>query len=103
LRLASFHAPFGSGVRVTVAEGAGRGLRSARHLEAAVQVLQVGADRALGQAEPPGDLAVGVAGGEQAQQLPVPGREPRQRVPASFGVEVSLVQVRAQQGEQGGQ
>jgi hypothetical protein len=55
---------------------------------------------ALGHAEPARDLRVGVPGGEQVQQFPVPRRELRDRVAAPVGVEIGLVQVRAQQGEQ---
>jgi hypothetical protein len=63
-------------------------------------VFQVRPDGAFGQAEPPGDLGVGMPGGEQVKQLPVPGGEHRDGMAAAFGVEVSLVQMRAQQGEQ---
>jgi hypothetical protein len=47
-----------------------------------------------------GDLGIGVAGCEQAQQVPVPGGELGDRVAAAFGVEIGLVQVRAQQHQQ---
>ena len=60
----------------------------------------MGAHGALGYAQAAGDLGVGVPGGEQVQQFPVPGREPGRRVAAALGVAVGLVQVRAQHGEQ---
>ena len=51
-------------------------------------------------AQAAGDLGVGVPGGDQVQQVPVPGGERGGRVTAALGVEVGLVQVRAQHGEQ---
>src|SRR6185437_2683474 len=51
--------------------------RAAGHLQPAVDVLQVDAHGSFRYAEPAGDLAVGVPGGDQAQQLPLPGGQPR--------------------------
>ena len=47
-----------------------------------------------------GDLGDGVPGGDQVQQFPLPDGELGGRVAAALGVEVGLVQVRAQHGEQ---
>ena len=65
-----------------------------------VDVFQVGAHGSLGYAQAAGDLGVGVPGGDQAQQVFLPGGELGDRVAAAFGVEVGLVQVRAQQHQQ---
>jgi len=54
----------------------------------------------LGHAEPAGALGIGVPGGDQAQQLPLPGGELGRWVAAAFGVQEGLVQVRAQQHQQ---
>jgi hypothetical protein len=61
----------------------------------------VGAHGSLGYAKAAGDLGIGVPGGEQAQQVPVPGGQRGDRVAAAFGVHIGLVQVRAQQHQQG--
>jgi len=66
----------------------------------AVVVLQAGAHGSLGNAEAAGDLTVGVPGGDQVQQFPLSGGELGDWVAAALGVEVGLVQVRAQHGEQ---
>jgi hypothetical protein len=50
--------------------------------------------------EAAGDLGVGVPGGDQVQQVFLPGGELGDGVAAVFGVEVGLVQVRAQQHQQ---
>jgi hypothetical protein len=60
----------------------------------------VGAHGSLGDAQPPGDLAVGVPGRQQAQQLVLPGGEPGNRMAAPLGVQAGLIQVRAQQYQQ---
>jgi hypothetical protein len=83
----------------------GRGRRgygggAAGDVQPAVDVFQVSSDGAFGQAEPPGDLGVGMPGGEQVKQLPVRGGEHRDGMTAAFGVEVGRAQMRAQQGEQ---
>ena len=52
----------------------------------------MGAHGSLGYAQAAGDLGVGVAGGDQVQQFPVPGGEPGGWVAAALGVEVGLVQ-----------
>ena len=83
-----------------VGEGAGDGGGPAGDLQQAIDVFQVGAHGCLGDAQAAGDLGVGVPGGDQVQQVPVPGGELRGRVAAALGVEVGLVQVRAQHGEQ---
>ena len=69
-------------------------------VQQAVDVFQVSAHCSLGYTQAAGDLGVGVPGGDQVQQFLLPGGEPRGRVAAAFGVEVGLVQVRAQHGEQ---
>src|SRR5262249_47867758 len=83
-----------------VGEGAGDGGGPAGDLQQAVDVFQVGAHGCLGDAQAAGDLGVGVPGGDQVQQVPVPRGEPGGGVAAALGVEVGLVQVRAQHGEQ---
>src|SRR5580704_15606152 len=83
-----------------VGEGAGDGGGPAGDLQQAVDVFQVGAHGSLGYAEAAGDLGVGVPGGDQVQHAPVPGGELGGGVAAALGVEVGLVQVRAQHGEQ---
>jgi hypothetical protein len=88
------------GVCCAVGEGTGDGGGAAGYLEPGVDVLQVLAHGFLGHVEPPGDLGVGVAGGDQAQQFPMAGGELGGRAPLAFGVEVGLVQVGAQQGQQ---
>ena len=60
-------------VRNTVGEGAGDGGGAAGDVQPGVDVFQVGAHGSLGYAEAAGDLGVSVPGGEQAQQVPVPG------------------------------
>ena len=84
----------------SVGEGAGDRGGAAGDLQFLVDVLQVGAHGSLGDAEPPGDLGVGVPGGQQAQQVILAGGEPGDWVAAPFGVQVGLVQVRAQQHQQ---
>jgi|RhiMetdeSRZDD1v2_1073273.scaffolds.fasta_scaffold1217049_1 hypothetical protein len=81
-------------------EGAGDCGCAARYLEPFVDVLQVGAHGSLGYAEPTSDLGIRVPGGDQAQQLPMPGRQPRDGAAAALGVQVGLVQVGAQQCQQ---
>jgi hypothetical protein len=66
---------------------------AAWHLQPGVDVLQVDAHGSLRYTELPGDLAVGVPGGDQAQQFPLPGRQLRDWMTAALGVEVGLVQV----------
>jgi hypothetical protein len=83
-----------------VGEGAGDGGGPAGDVQQAVDVFQVGADGSLGYAQAAGDLGVGVPGGDQVQQFPLPDGEPGGWVAAPLGVEVGLVQVRAQHGEQ---
>jgi hypothetical protein len=56
-----------------VGEGAGDGGGAAGDLEPGVDVLQVFASGFLGHVEPPGDLGVGVADGDKAQQFPIAG------------------------------
>jgi hypothetical protein len=82
-----------------VREGAGDRGGAAGDLQPFVDVFQVGAHGSLGDAQPAGDLGVGVAGGQQAQQVLLPGGEPGNGVAAALGVQVGLVQVRAQQRE----
>ena len=65
-----------------------------------VDGFQVGAHGALRDAETAGDLGVSVPGGDQMQQVPVPGGELGDGVTATFGVQVGMVQVGAQQREQ---
>jgi hypothetical protein len=60
-----------------------------------VDVLHVPADGAFGDIEPPGDLSVGVPGGDEIQWLPLPEGEIGAGLPTAFGVEVGLVQVGA--------
>ena len=69
-------------------------------MQPAVYVLQVGAHGGLGHAEGAGNLGVGMPGSDQVQQFPLPGGELGSGVAAAFGVQVSPVQVRAQQDEQ---
>src|SRR5215467_15713450 len=88
------------GLCCPVGEGAGDGGGAAGYSEPGVDVLQVLADGFLGHSEPPGDLGVGVADGDQAQQFPMSGGELEAGAAAAFGVEVGLVQVGAQQGQQ---
>jgi hypothetical protein len=54
----------------------------------------------LGDAEAPSDLGVGVPGGDQVQQLGLPGGELGDGVAAPLGIQEGLVQVRAQQREE---
>jgi hypothetical protein len=75
--------------------------RATGDVQPAIDVFQVGAHGGLGQAEAAGDLGVGVPGGDQVQQFPLPRGEPGSGVAAAFGVQVSPVQVRTQQGKQG--
>ena len=83
-----------------VGEGAGDGGGPAGDLQQAVDVFQVGAHGSLGNAQAAGDLGVGVPGGDQVQQFPLPVCELGGWVAAALGVEVGLVQVGAQHGEQ---
>jgi hypothetical protein len=95
--------PFGqprhAGLRNPVREDAGHGGGSAGDVQPGVDGFQVCAHSSLGYAQAAGDLGVGVPGGEQAQQFPVPTGELRDRA-AAFGVEIGLVQMRAQQYQQ---
>jgi hypothetical protein len=75
---------------VPAGEGAGDGSGAAGDVQPAVDVFQVSPDGAFGQAEPPRDLGVGMPGGEQVEQLPVPGGEHRDAMAAAFGVEAQL-------------
>src|SRR2546430_4672183 len=59
-----------------VRERAGDGGGAAGDLQPFVDVLQVGAHGSLGQAEPPGDLGVGVPSRHQVQQVGLTGGEP---------------------------
>jgi len=83
-----------------VREGPGHRGGAAGDLKLGVDVLQVLAYGALGHAQPPADLGIGVPVGDQVQQLALPGREPRGAEPELFRGPVRLVQVRAQQGQQ---
>jgi hypothetical protein len=83
-----------------VGEGAQDRGGAAGDLQPAVDVLQVGAYRALGQAQAPSDLGVGVPVRDQPQQASLPRGEPGPLGAAAFGVQVSLVQMRTDQGEQ---
>src|ERR1700678_1396297 len=83
-----------------VGESAGDGGGPAGDLQQAVDVFQVGAHGSLGYAQAAGDLGVGVPGGDQVQQLLLPGCELGGGVATALGVEVCLVQVRAQYGQQ---
>ena len=56
-----------------VRKGAGDRGGAARYLQPGEDVLQVDAHGAFGHAELAGDLGVGAPGGNQAQQLPLPG------------------------------
>src|SRR6266487_1538377 len=97
-----WHAGELGGVRVgcnPVEKGAGDGGGAVGDMQSAVDVFQVGAHGSLGDDEKAGDLGVGVPGGEQVQQVLLPGGELGVGVAAAFGVEVGLVQVRAQQRE----
>ena len=76
-----------------VGEGAGDGGGTAGDLQQAVDVFQVRAHGCLGYAQAAGDLGIGVPGGDQAQQVPVPGGEPGGWVAAALSVEVGLLQV----------
>src|SRR6516165_6219297 len=67
--------------------------RAAGDVQPVIDVLQVGAHGGLGQTEAAGDLGVGVPGGDQVQQFPLPGSELDSGVAAAFGVQVSPVQV----------
>ena len=59
----------------------------------AVDVFEVRAHGALGQAEAARDLGIGVPVRGQPQQVGLPGVSPGARGPAAFGVQVGLVQV----------
>src|SRR5262249_49098421 len=85
---------------VGVGERAGDGGGPAGDVQQAVDVFQVRAHGSLGYAQAAGDLGVSVPGGEQGQEFPVPGGDAGDWVAAALGVEVGLVQVRAQHGEQ---
>jgi len=50
--------------------------------------------------KPTGNLAVGVAYGDEPQQLALPRGEAGLAAAAAFGIEVGMVQVRAQQRQQ---
>ena len=69
-------------------------------MQPGVDGFQVGAHGALRDAETAGDLGVSVPGGDQVEQVPVPGGELGDGVTATFGVQVGMVQVGAQQREQ---
>ena len=83
-----------------VLEGAGDGGGAAGYLQPGVDILQVLAYGSFGDAEPSADLGIGVAVGDQVQQVPVPRGELGNRTATPFGVQVGLVKVGAQQGEQ---
>ncbi len=83
-----------------VGEGAGDGRGAAGYLQPGVDVFQVLAHGSLGQGEPAGYLGVGVPGGQQMQQVPVPGGELGHAEAALLGVGVGLMQVRAQEHQQ---
>ena len=83
-----------------VGEGACDGGGAAGYLQPAVNVFQVGAHCSVGNAEPAGDLGVGVPGGQQAQHVPLPGGEPGDGAAAALVIQICLVQVRAHQREQ---
>ena len=79
----------GGGRRVLhhpVGEGAGDRGGAAGDTQRLVDVFQVGAHGSLGDAQPPGDLGVGVPGGQQAQQLVLPPGEPGDGMAAGFGL-----------------
>ena len=82
-------------------KGTGDGGRAAGHLKSCVDVLQVLAHGAFGHVQPPCDLAVGETLSDEAQDLPVPRGQRRDATAARFRLCVRLLQVRAQQGEQG--
>lgn len=88
-------------LRQAVGEGAQDRGGAAGDLQPAVDVLQVGAHGALRQVQAPGDLGIGVPARDQAQQVRLPRGEPGPLGAAALGVQVGLVQVRADQGEQG--
>src|SRR4029077_1856289 len=90
----------GAGKPRAVGEGPGDCGSAVGDVQPGVDVLQVGAYGAFGQAEAAGDLGVSVPGRNQLQQVPVPRGEPGDGMAAAFGVQVGLVQVRAQQREQ---
>jgi hypothetical protein len=81
-----------------VCEGASDGGGPAGDLQQAVDVFQVGAHGSLGYAEAAGDLGVGVPGGDQVQQFPVPGGEPGRRMAAALGVKVGITLIAAADG-----
>jgi hypothetical protein len=56
-----------------VGQDAGDGSGAAGYLEPFVDIFQVGTHGSLGYAEAAGDLGVGVPGGQQVQQIFLPG------------------------------
>ena len=60
-------------------EGAGDGGGAAGDVQPFVDVFQVAAHGALGDAQPTGDLGVGVPGRDEAKQFPVPDGDERVR------------------------
>src|SRR5580693_1802805 len=80
-------------------EGAGDGGGAAGNMQSFIDVFEVGAYGSLSHAQAAADLGVGVPGGQQAQQLPLPGGEPGDGIAAPLGLQVGLAQVRAQQRE----
>ena len=80
-------------------KGAGYCGGAAGDVQLVVDVLQVDTHGSLGNPEAAGDLGIGVPGGDQVQQFLLPRGQPGDRVAAPLGVEVGLVQVRAQQCE----
>ncbi len=60
----------------TIREGAGDGGGAAGDIQLLVDVFQVGTYGSLGDAQTPGDLAVGVPGRQQVQQVVLPGSQP---------------------------
>ena len=74
---------------------------TAGDVQPGVDVFQVLAHSSLGQAQVAGDLGVGAPSGHQAQQFPLAGGQFGGASAALLGLKVGLVQVRAQQREQG--
>ena len=75
------------------------GGRAAAHLQALEDVLQMGADRSFGDAQVPGDLAVGPPGRDEREQLTLPRGE-GDRLAATLPFLEPGIKVRPQQREQ---
>jgi hypothetical protein len=61
----------------------------------------MGTNGPLGQSQLAGDLGVGVPGGNEAQEIPMPGSELGNGAASTFRIEIGLVEMGTQQREEG--